>query len=293
MINLSKKMKALIFSMVCGLLASSPTAMSADNLVLKMAYQPVADVSVDQSQIVWFRPNVLGSEQGNVNIYVDGEFQTALIPGSYTAFCVKPGTHILGAWLKDAPLYQGKQDMANSVSLAGGKTYYIQVSKGATTVSSMLQKGEANALLKQTRLQDILVSRASAVTACHYTSKDYNLSSDVMFDFGKSSLNNIKAVGREDVAKVAREIASESAKIVVIGHTDPIGSANSNRALGLKRAETVRALLIENGIKADNISVSTAGSNEPVATGCSGLPRNQKIACYAPDRRVVVRSYLK
>lgn len=294
MIEISKKMKSLIFSMACGLIISSPLAMSATSDVLSVTYQPVADVSQDQAQIVWFLPDSVGSGQDNANIYVDGEFQTALLPGSYTAFCVKPGSHRLSAWFEDAPLYQGKQDMTNTVSVDGGKTYYIQVSKGSKTASNLLSKAEATASLKQTRLQDILLSRASAVTACDYTYKEYNLASDIMFDFGKSSERNITADGREDVAKIAQDIKQQSAKVVVIGHTDIIGSARANQALGLKRAETVRNLLVENGIPADSISTSTAGSSEPVATGCSDARTKQdKIACYAPDRRVVVRSYLK
>ncbi|MFG6655663.1 OmpA family protein [Scandinavium sp. M-37] len=294
MIDLSNKMKSLIFSMACGLMVSSPVAMSATNDVLSVAYQPVADVSQDQAQIVWFHPDAAMEKQGNANIYVDGEFQTSLIPGSYTAFCVKPGSHRLSAWLDDAPLYKGKQDMRNTLNVEGGKTYYIQADKDSTTVSSMLSKGEATPLLQRTRMQDILLSRASSVTACHYTFKDYNLASDIMFGFGKSSERDITTDGREGVSKIAQDISKQGAKIVVIGHTDPIGSVKANQALGLKRAETVRDLLVENGISASSISVSTAGSSEPVATGCQDLRSKQdKIACYSPDRRVVVRSYLK
>ncbi|MFJ2713266.1 OmpA family protein [Pseudomonas sp. NPDC087346] len=64
--------------------------------------------------------------------------------------------------------------------------------------------------------------------------------------------------------------------IEVIGHTDAIGSDSSNQALGLKRAQTVRRLLIEGGLPA--ASARSVGSREPVSGDCDGR-----------DRRVVVR----
>lgn len=290
MLKLSKKLQTVIVSAACGLALNATAAMAAENDVLKVAYQPVADVSQDQAQIVYFRPAALGSAQGNANVYVDGEFQTALIPGSYTAFCMKPGAHTLGAWLKDDPLYQGKQDTSHRVSLEGGKTYYIQVDQGKSRV---LGKAAATEMLKQTRLQNILQPRASAVVACRYTYKDYTLASDVMFAFGQSSQASITSTGRQEVNHIAQEVAKQNGKVVVIGHTDPIGSASSNQRLGLKRAQTVRDLLVDEGVNAANISVASVGSREPVATGCEGLAKQQKIACYAPDRRVVIRSYQK
>lgn len=62
----------------------------------------------------------------------------------------------------------------------------------------------------------------------------------------------------------------------------------SNDALGLARARTVRQVLIDNGLAAERITVRTAGSREPVSQGCVGS-RDALIACYTPDRRVVIR----
>ncbi|TDN47451.1 OmpA family protein [Scandinavium goeteborgense] len=289
MFKLSKKILrlALVATLV------SQAAVAAESEGLKTAYQAVPDVANSQAQIVYFRTADSNVAKGDADIYIDGEFQTALLPGTYTSFCMKPGTHVLGSWLADAPMYQGKQDKQNTLGLEGGKTYFIRVGETQDEVLKLLGKQEATPMLLKTRLQNILLSRASAVVPCQYEYKDYVLSSDVLFDFGKSGEYNIKAGGRDAIANIAKDLLQNSSKVVVVGHTDPIGSAQSNLTLGLKRADTVRSLLVRDGVNAASMSATTAGSKESVASGCEGLSRSQKIMCYAPDRRVVIRSYAK
>lgn len=283
------KMWRLAVTAGLGLMMTGTVAQAADNDVLSTGWTSTGEVGQDQAQIVYFRDGGAGTMNGNANIYVDGEFQTALIPGSYTAFCVKPGVHSLGAWLADDPTYRGKQE-PQSVSLEGGKTYYFRAEERRDNRAMPIAKSDALSLITGTRLQNILLSRASAVVACQYQSRDYVLPSDILFNFARSSRNNINQEGRNEISRIARDLQSQGvSRVVVTGHTDPIGSPESNLKLGLKRAETVRSMLAEEGL--DNISVMTAGSREPVATGCEGLPRAQKISCLAPDRRVVIRGY--
>lgn len=284
--------KKILFLALTATLVSQ-AAVSAESEGLKTAYQAVPDIANSQAQVVYFRTADGNVAQGNANVYIDGEFQTALLAGTYTTFCVKPGSHVLGSWLADAPQYKGKQDKQSVVELDGGKTYFLRAGETQGEVLKLVSKQEATPLLMQTRLQDILLSRASAVVPCQNEYKDYVLSSDVLFDFGKSDESNIKAGGRDAISNIAKELSQNSSKVVVVGHTDPIGSAQSNLTLGLKRADTVRSLLVSDGVNVESASATTAGSKEPVASGCEGLSRSQKIMCYAPDRRVVIRSYAK
>lgn len=287
MLKLSQKILLLV--LVTGL--ASQVTVAAENTVLNSDYEMPSDVSLNEAQVIYFRANSTEAIQQNANIYVDGEFHTALIPGSYTAFCVKPGSHVIGSWLGDAPLYQGKQDTQHTITLAGGKTYYLRAGESNQDILNVVQKREATSLLMKTRLQDLLLSRASAVINCEHPYKDYVVANDVLFGFAKSDVNTINVSDREAIAEIAKELNQRNSKVVVIGHTDPIGSAKSNLALGLKRAENVRALLLSAGVNASRVEVSTVGSREPVASNCEGLSRGKKIACYAPDRRVVIRSY--
>jgi OOP family OmpA-OmpF porin len=291
MFTFLKKSKIAAVSAVCSMVLVTSVVYAQPNDVLNTPYQAVADVANNQAQVVFFRPAENASPESNINIYVDGEYQTSLIPGSYNVFCVKPGAHVLGSWLKDDPRYQGKQSQQDPVNLEGGKTYYFHSMESSDARPVMLQKNIAAEMLMSTKLQNILLSRASAVSPCQYLYKEYSLASDVLFDFGQYREENIKQGGREEVARIAKELNQNSQKVVIIGHTDPIGSATNNLTLGLNRAETIRSLLSEYGVNAASINATTVGSKESITAGCEGLAKQQKIACYAPERRVVIRTY--
>ena len=52
-------------------------------------------------------------------------------------------------------------------------------------------------------------------------------------------------------------------EITVIGHTDRVGSEESNDVLSLQRAQTVRDFILQAGVRAD-IEVSGRGEREPI-----------------------------
>lgn len=116
------------------------------------------------------------------------------------------------------------------------------------------------------------------------------LSADALFDFAEYGEDRIKPDGRAELKALAEQIgAIGSAFVTVIGHTDRIGSAESNLLLSQRRARTVRQLLIAEGVPAATIFAQGFGADEPVTTGCSDrLSPQALIACLAPDRRVEV-----
>lgn len=67
--------------------------------------------------------------------------------------------------------------------------------------------------------------------------------------------------------------------VVLTGHTDNIGAADSNHALALSRAKMLQELLIERGASADNISVDSKGETTPIES-------NETKAGRATNRRV-------
>ncbi|PBJ25707.1 Outer membrane protein A precursor [Pseudomonas sp. ACN8] len=260
-------------------------------------YAPVAPVADRQVQVVYYRANAMGTQQGAAHVYVDREFHAGLLPGGYSAFCVAPGNHSLGAYLKDAPQYKGKSTDVFSASLDGGKTYFLRVREDGHGAPQPVARVEAERELAGMRKQIQALSRASTVQACDYLPMapapftDYALSGDVLFAFGKSGYQDITFQGREAIRQLVSRLKQENAnleRIEVVGHTDSIGSAASNHLLGLKRAQTVRRMLLEGGLPASAVQASSAGANEPVTSGCYGS-RAEKVACYAADRRVVVR----
>lgn len=255
-------------------------------------YQPVASVGKTQAQVIFYRE--ADGREGGANVYVDGEFHSALLANGYTTFCVAPGNHSLGAFINDAPSYQGKNTQPWRSDLKGGQTYFLKVGDVVTGLPNAVSRAEAEPLLKGMRKQNHTLSRASAVQACQYTEKqykDYTLSSDVLFPFGKSNRGNLTRDGERAITELVQQIRSENStlrNVMVVGHTDQIGSAAANQALGQRRAATVRMMMIEAGIPARDITASSAGMNEPLVGVCSGSKAEQ-IACYAPNRRVTIR----
>ncbi|MGY2377462.1 OmpA family protein [Pseudomonas sp. SDO524_S393] len=259
-------------------------------------YQPVAPVSDGQAQVVYYR-GTDGQQRGAANVYVDREFHTSLLPGGYTAFCVEPGSRTLGAYLGDAPSYRGKTTDLYSAKLEGGKTYFLKVRENGNGAPLSVDRADAERELAGSRAQVQALSRASKVQQCNFVDKpaeafkDYALSSDVLFAFGKSGYQDISSRGRVAILELVTQLNREHAKldrVVVVGHTDPIGSYQANQALGLKRAQTVRRLLIDGGVPSTAVVARSAGSSEPVTDECYGSKAEQ-VACNAPNRRVVVR----
>ena len=96
--------------------------------------------------------------------------------------------------------------------------------------------------------------------------------SDVLFDTGAHTL---KPGAREKLARVAGIVlAHPGLALEVEGHTDSVGSEESNQILSEKRATAVRDFLVQQGIKT-NIMVKGMGELSPVATNDTATGRQQ------------------
>lgn len=103
-----------------------------------------------------------------------------------------------------------------------------------------------------------------------------SLKSSVLFDFGKSEL---KQGARLELHTAAAKLrAFPTAKVVVEGHTDAIGSAEANSKLSLARAESVRQYLEKfEGIT--GLDIKGYGPTRPVASNATeeGRERNRRV----------------
>ena len=68
-------------------------------------------------------------------------------------------------------------------------------------------------------------------------------------------------------------------EVIVIGHTDTMGEAKSNVALGLKRAATVRTILIQAGLASSMIEVTSHGEADLLVKTRDNTPepRNRRV----------------
>lgn len=83
-----------------------------------------------------------------------------------------------------------------------------------------------------------------------------------------------------DMAKVLAELQRRAvADVVVIGHTDRVGTLEDNDALARKRAERLRNDLIARGIAAESIQAAGRGEREPLVPTADEVrePRNRRV----------------
>lgn len=119
----------------------------------------------------------------------------------------------------------------------------------------------------------------------------FNLSSDVLFAFGKAELKPEGMQALESLYQQIVDIQPKNGSAVVMGYTDRIGSDANNQALSEARASTVANFLIGKGLPADKVSIQGNGESNPVTGNqCDEVkPRAALIDCLAPDRRVEIR----
>jgi peptidoglycan-associated lipoprotein len=84
----------------------------------------------------------------------------------------------------------------------------------------------------------------------------------VYFDFDRSELRDDQRAILD--AKIPILRANTGVKIRVEGNADERGSDEYNQALGMRRAQTTRKYLIDNGIDAGRIDISSNGEERPV-----------------------------
>lgn len=113
-----------------------------------------------------------------------------------------------------------------------------------------------------------------------------DLQSDVLFDFGSAAQKN---GGEESLQKIADTIRQyPTAKVLVQGYTDSVGSEAANLTLSTKRAEAIRDWLVKTGgIPTTRISVQGMGSKNPIAPNANP-DGSDNVAGREKNRRVTV-----
>lgn len=136
------------------------------------------------------------------------------------------------------------------------------------------------------RLGSPTVAKAAEL---EYRENRYVLSEDVLFAYAKADLKDEGKTALNELVKTLVKLNPSESAIIVVGHTDRIGSESYNLKLSEQRANSVRNYLVSQGVPADLISARGVGKSQPV-TGdkCNTLKGADLIACLAPDRRVEI-----
>lgn len=109
----------------------------------------------------------------------------------------------------------------------------------------------------------------------------------VRFDFNKNEIRpDQHDVVAQDV-QLAKSVVDDGKNVVVEGHTCQIGSASYNLALSLRRAESVKHEMIEQGIPSESIKTVGLGYEHPVVWS-DAKTRPALIKALSPNRRAEV-----
>lgn len=96
---------------------------------------------------------------------------------------------------------------------------------------------------------------------------------DLLFETGRSDLKGGAAGNLDKLSAFLNEYADRT--VLIEGHTDNVGSDESNYNLSQRRADSVKAYLMGKGIRSDRLTTSGLGETSPVASNDSATGRQQ------------------
>ncbi|MGE8381922.1 MULTISPECIES: OmpA family protein [unclassified Sphingobacterium] len=101
--------------------------------------------------------------------------------------------------------------------------------------------------------------------------------SGILFDFNKSDL---KTSAKDNIANLVATLNKEQGtEILVIGHTDNVGTLAANDKVSLDRANSVRAFAVSKGLSSSRIKTEGRNFSEPIASNDteSGRAQNRRV----------------
>lgn len=105
-----------------------------------------------------------------------------------------------------------------------------------------------------------------------------NLPSRLLFSTGEYTLQPDQEKVIADLSKKLHKIHLEN--LIIQGHTDNVGSEESNQSLSEKRAKSVTDIAINNGFLAENIKIIGFGSSKPIKSNDTeeGRSENRRVS---------------
>jgi OOP family OmpA-OmpF porin len=113
----------------------------------------------------------------------------------------------------------------------------------------------------------------------------YTLSSTELFGFDSERLSMPQP--KLDQIAAALKTDGGPTQIVIVGHTDRLGSDEYNQKLSERRADAVKSYIASKGVEAGRLQVVGKGESEPVVQ-CTETNKAALIECLKPNRRVEI-----
>ncbi len=130
---------------------------------------------------------------------------------------------------------------------------------------------------QEQELNEALAASESAAVRREGNLLAITLKGDVTFDTGSAKVKPGLYSEINRIANVMKQYPDTS--IRVEGHTDSTGKESNNMTLSKRRAESVKALLVQRGVSGSRIIVIPFGESKPVADNKSkeGRQRNRRV----------------
>ena len=115
------------------------------------------------------------------------------------------------------------------------------------------------------------------------------IAADALFDFDKATLRPEGKAKLDELVSKSKAIKLEV--ILVVGHTDRIGSDAYNQKLSERRSAAVKEYLVAKGIEANRVYTEGKGEKQPVTgdkckkMGAESGKNKKLVECLQPDRR--------
>jgi outer membrane protein OmpA-like peptidoglycan-associated protein len=110
--------------------------------------------------------------------------------------------------------------------------------------------------------------------------------SQLLFDFGKFTLKDQNKIDLKELATTLNQYPDT--EVLIVGHTDSVGSVLFNQKLSKKRANAVSSILMYNGISKDRLKIKGLGESQPTETNETDFGRSQnrrvELAIYANNK---------
>jgi len=146
--------------------------------------------------------------------------------------------------------------------------------QAARAQAAQAQAAAAQSEQEKNALRERLREQLNVVLETRETARGLIVNlSDVLFDTGSAAL---KPGAREKLARVAGILSAHpDLHIEIEGHTDSVGGDEYNQRLSERRAEAVKAYLLEQRIQPSAVDTEGFGESRPVATNDTAAGRQQ------------------
>ncbi|HHL53403.1 MAG TPA: OmpA family protein, partial [Flammeovirgaceae bacterium] len=99
----------------------------------------------------------------------------------------------------------------------------------------------------------------------------------IQFSFNSAEINEQSMRKLEQLAGILKEYPRTT--VILVGHTDNIGSTRQNKILSMQRARAAADVLVALGVAHSQIIVQGRGASEPIASNATeeGRSKNRRI----------------